>query len=97
MKIHNIIKVTNIGSIYSTFKDMAIKLDADFDKWKSGRNGHGIEGFRAKILNIGGDGRYHILIEMIEGDHFGEQYVIDKGGIKLDMASEILSDDMFEI
>lgn len=102
IKKGNIIKITNIGSIYPTYVDMAEKLGADFDKWQSQRMGSGgLKGKRAEVLNINKDkdmtSSCHILIEMIEGKNIGEQYVIGKDGIKLDVASTILDDDMFEI
>ena len=96
-KIHDIVKVKDIGSIYPTYKDMADRLGAT--NWESGRLGKDIRGKTAEILNITkvtSMTTYHILIEMIEGPHFGEQYVIGQSGIK-SIKIDILDDDMFEI
>ena len=97
-KIHNIVKIKDIGSIYPTYSVMAEKLGADIgDKWVNQRLGNGITGKKAEILNFQQEAsNCHILIEMIEGSHFGEQYVIGKSGIK-SIEVNILDDDMFEI
>ena len=39
----------------------------------------------------------HILIEVLDGRNIGEQYVIGMDGVDLDMAANILGDDLFDI
>ncbi len=101
IKKGDIIKIINTGSIYPTYVAMAEKLGADFDKWQSQRMGSGIMGTKAIVLNINKDKiktpTYHILIEMIEGKSVGEQYVIGKDGIEVDIVDTILDNDLFEI
>lgn len=102
MKIGDIITITDTGCIYPTYKDMAAQLGADFDKWKSNRMGScHIRGKHAEILNINkhaySTSACHVLIEMVEGPKFGEQYVIGMDGIKIDVVANILEDDLFDI
>lgn len=95
-KIHDIVKIKDVGSIYPTYYHMAEKLGAT--NWESGRLGNkDVIGKSAEILNINQDGdNCHILIEVTEGSRFGDQYVIGKRGIKF-VESNILDDDLFEI
>lgn len=106
MKKGDIVKITETGSIYPSYKDMAEKLGADIDgKWKNLRTGGGrwIRDTKAEVLNIHitnrgtGHGYNHVLIEIIEGVCLGEQYIIGDDGIEIDIVSEILDADLFDI
>ena len=101
MKKGNIVKITDTGSIYPSYIDMAKSLGADIDgKWETLRTGSGrISGAKAKILNMkrNKNGNNYVLIEITEGNCLGQQYVIGDDGIEVDVVSEILGPDLFEI
>ena len=100
MRIGDVVTIIDIGCIYPTFQVMAEQLGADFDKWENNRMGGGsLAGSNAKILNINTDNINddHILIEVLDGRNIGEQYVIGMDGVDLDMAANILGDDLFDI
>ena len=97
IKINDIVTITDTGSIYPGYIEMAKILRADIDgKWVSGRGGSGrIDGKKAKVLNKSNRTNFGcVLIEMLD---LKEQYIIGIEGIEIDEISNILDDKLFEI
>lgn len=90
LKINDIVKITNTGSLYASYEDKAKELGAT--SWvKHRRFPKGIK--KAKVLNIDNT-RNIVLIETLTHN---QQFIIGINGIKFDQASSILSEDLFEI
>jgi len=103
IKINDIVKIIRAGSTYPSYKEMAIRLGATMGQWIT--DGMPKEKFRAKVLNIRKISRIrttYALIEIIEGPQIGKQFVIGVNGLKIDttsidIAANILGDDLFDI
>lgn len=103
IKINDIVKIIRSGSTYPSYKDMAVSMGATMGQWI--RHELPKEKFRAKVLNIrkiSKVGTTYVLIEIIEGPQYCQQFVIGVDGLKIDtishlIAANILSDDLFEI